>query len=121
MKDCNQCGKCCQIYGDGRLSATSEDIQWWDAHRDDIARYTRNGQIWMDPVTGEQLRACPWLRKAEGEAVYTCDIYFDRPDDCRQYPGTVADMIKDECEMIELHDLTDLNAAQRKLNQLMDR
>ncbi len=75
----------------------------------------------MDPSRGERLRVCPWLRKLEGKEIYTCDIYFDRPDDCRQYPTTITDMIKDECEMIELKDLTDTNRAQQQLNQLMDR
>lgn len=121
MKDCNQCGRCCQIYGDGGLSATTEDIEWWHSHRPDIANYTFKGKIWTDPKTGEQLNGCPWLRKAEGQNVYTCDIYFDRPDDCRQYPTTIDDMVKDGCEMIEVSDLSNLKVAQKKLDLLMDR
>ena len=121
MKDCNQCGKCCQIYGDGGLSASAEDIEWWYSHRSDIAQYTRNGQIWMDPATGEQLPGCPWLKQIDGEQKYTCDIYFDRPEDCRLYPTTVADMIKDECEMIEVSDLSNIDKATKRLEQLMGR
>ena len=121
MKDCNQCGRCCQIYGDGRLSATSEDLDWWDAHKPEIAKYTRNGHIWMDPESGQQLPGCPWLKKEAGQEKYTCDIYFDRPDDCRQYPATVADMIKDGCEMIETKDLSNIQQATVTLNRIMDR
>jgi len=122
MKDCNQCGKCCQIYGgDGGLSVAQEEIDWWDDHRPEIARYVKDGQIWMDPKTGEQLGGCPWLRKLPSEEKYTCDIYFDRPDDCRQYPVMISDMIRDECEMIEVKDLLDTSAAQKRLNQMTSR
>ena len=119
MKACNQCGKCCQIYGGGGLHASEEDISWWDAHRPEIARFVVKGNIWMDPESGQVLAGCPWLQKA-GD-VYTCDIYHDRPEDCHLYPMTIADMVKDECEMIELHDLDDLGKAQLRLNEIMER
>ncbi|MFT4797479.1 MAG: Fe-S-cluster containining protein [Candidatus Azotimanducaceae bacterium] len=122
MKDCNQCGKCCQIYGgSGGLSVTQDEIDWWDDHRPEIARYVSDGQIWIDPKTGEQLGGCPWLRKLPDEEKYTCDIYFDRPDDCRQYPVMVSDMIRDECEMIEVKDLLNPSAAQEHLNRITSR
>ena len=53
--------------------------------------------------------------------MYTCDIYFDRPEDCRDYPSLVTEMIDHGCEMIEAIDLQDLTKAQERLNQLMDR
>ena len=122
MKDCNQCGKCCKKYGgDGGLSATHEEIDWWQSHRPNIAKFVQRGQIWVDPETGDSLGVCPWLRKAPDQEVYTCDIYFDRPEDCRDYPSLVSEMIADECEMIEVVDLQDLTKAQARLNQLMDR
>ena len=121
MKDCNQCGKCCQKYGgDGGLSATAEEIDWWQAHRPEIARFVQKGRIWMDPATGKHLGGCPWLKKAPGQEMYHCDIYFDRPEDCREYPGLVSEMIRDGCEMIEAQDISD-PAAQQKLDRLMDR
>jgi Fe-S-cluster containining protein len=81
----------------------------------------------MNPETGEQIERCPWLReevreglgKDSKQALYTCDIYYDRPEDCRVYPATIADMIKDECEMLETRDLTNLKQAQRELSQIM--
>ena len=63
MKDCNQCGKCCTQYSDGGLSATTEEIEFWDVFRPVIADYVRQGKIWMDPKTGHQLKVCPWLKK----------------------------------------------------------
>ena len=71
----------------------------------------------MDPQTGEQLEICPWLRKEKN--LYTCDIYFDRPNDCRYYPVTIEQMINDECEMIEERDLKKPEQAQKKLDKLM--
>jgi Fe-S-cluster containining protein len=119
MKDCNQCGKCCQIYGDGGLSATQAEIRWWQDNRPEIARFVQAGRIWMEPETGEALTACPWLKPLPNQNKYGCSIYEDRPDDCRQYPVLVSDMIRDGCEMIEAIDLKRPKVAQTKLDQLM--
>ena len=73
----------------------------------------------MDPDTGRQLALCPWLRKLPGEQKYTCDIYYDRPADCKYYPVTIEDMIKDECEMLDARDLANLEQAQKTLDRLM--
>lgn len=73
----------------------------------------------MSPKTGEQLTLCPWLKKLPNQNKYTCDIYFDRPDDCRYYPVSIADMVKDECEMLEAQDLARPTQAQVTLDKLM--
>jgi Fe-S-cluster containining protein len=119
VKDCNQCGKCCIHYGDGGLSASTSEIDWWEMHRPDIAEYVRGGKIWMDPVTGEPLARCPWLQKLPNQDKYICDIYYDRPEDCKQYPVNIKQMVKDDCEMLERRDLADLKKAQRTLDILM--
>ncbi|MBL1140830.1 MAG: YkgJ family cysteine cluster protein [Proteobacteria bacterium] len=119
MKECNQCGKCCTKYGNGRLSATTGEIELWDIFNPDIYRYVKDGKIWMDPKTGEQLAQCPWLRKVPDKNIYTCDIYYDRPDDCKHYPVTIEQMITDECEMLEEKDLSKVKQAQQKLDNLM--
>jgi Fe-S-cluster containining protein len=124
MKDCNQCGKCCIKYSDGALSATIEEIELWEIFKPEISRFVKNGEIWHDPDTGEKLTRCPFLH-AEPSAgplsktKYTCSIYLDRPEDCRHYPSSVPEMIRDECEMIEAIDLIDQNKAQHKLDELM--
>ena len=119
MKDCNQCGKCCKHYSDGGLSASTSEIDWWEENRPDIFSYVSDGNIWMDPETGKQLASCPWLQKLPGQEKYGCSIYHDRPGDCRYYPVTIVQMIKDECEMLEPRDLRYLEKAQRKLDDLM--
>ena len=119
MKECNQCGKCCTKYGNGGLSATANEIEYWDNFRPDIYRYNSDGNIWMDPDTGKQVDLCPWLRKLPGRNKYTCDIYYDRPDDCKYYPVTIEQMVKDECEMLESQDLVKPRQAQKILDKLM--
>lgn len=119
MKECNQCGKCCVKYANGGLSATSEEVRWWETFRPEISRYVRDGKIWTDPVTDELLATCPWLRKLPGQSKYMCAIYNDRPNDCKHYPVDIAQMVDDGCEMLELRDLTDQDAAQRRLDQIM--
>ena len=73
----------------------------------------------MDPDTGKLMERCPWLRHLPKENKYTCDIYFDRPDDCKHYPVTINQMVKDECEMLEVKDLSDPKQAQKYLDKLM--
>ena len=119
MKDCNQCGKCCIRYGGGGLSVTAGEIDRWETDRPDIADYVSDGEIWISPVTGRQMPRCPWLRKLPNQEKYICRIYNDRPDECRHYPVTIDEMIRDGCEMLEPRDLNNPNQAQRTLDYLM--
>jgi len=134
MKDCNSCGKCCIKYGNGGLSASDADLEGWALFNPEIYSYVqvvnKSGNIWFDPATGQRIEHCPWLRKALGREFYTCDIYHNRPEDCRHYPSTIEEMIVDECEMIEVRDLPapsdspkrgqiTLSKAQRALDKLM--
>ncbi|PCJ92603.1 MAG: zinc/iron-chelating domain-containing protein [Porticoccaceae bacterium] len=119
MKDCNQCGKCCVKYSNGGLSASASEIELWEIFKPDIYQYVRDGKIWVDPQTGEQIEQCPWLRKIPNQEKYTCDIYYDRPDDCKHYPVTIEQMVKDECEMLEANDRAKLKQAQITLDKLM--
>ena len=109
-------------YADGGLSATPDEIHWWETFRPEISRFVSAGKIWTDPVTGKPLAACPWLRKAPNQPRYTCVIYHDRPDDCKHYPVDIAQMADDGCEMLEPKDLTNnaaKAAAQRRLDRIM--
>ena len=119
MKNCNSCGKCCEKYGHDGLSASAEEIEAWETYRPDIARYVQDGKIWIDPTTGKHVERCPWLRKSPEGNKFTCDIYEDRPEDCRYYPVHIAEMIRDECEMLEPRDLFNHRRAQRKLDAIM--
>lgn len=120
MKDCNQCGKCCTNYGgNGGLSATASEIDWWETYRPEIARYVNDGNIWMNPETGAPLARCPWLRKLPNQDKYICRIYYDRPEDCRHYPVDIEQMLRDDCEMLEARDLAKPKQAQKALDYLM--
>lgn len=119
MKDCNQCGKCCTNYGGGGLSASASEIERWETDRPDIASYVRGGEIWFSPENGEPLTRCPWLQKLPGQQKFICSIYDDRPNDCRYYPVSIADMVQDECEMLEARDLVNQKGAQAKLDFIM--
>lgn len=124
MKECNQCGKCCIQYSDGGLSATAEEIDNWEAFNPAISEYVMDGKIWMDPVSGTQLTRCPWLEElpeklGTGAITYGCRIYQDRPEDCRQYPTSISEMVRDGCEMIEVQDLDSPKRAQISLDLLM--
>jgi len=124
MKDCNACGKCCIKYGDGGLSVSHQEIEQWLEDSPAIAKYVHNGQIWFDPKSKQQLHACPWLQPVSHSnsnkiSHYTCAIYFNRPDDCRYYPSTLDEMIRDECEMLEPQDLRNTKQAQKALEIIM--
>jgi uncharacterized protein len=119
MKDCNQCGRCCKLYGDGGLSASASEIDWWATYRPNIFDHVSGGKIWISPVTGKQMVRCPWLRKLPKQNKYICRIYFDRPDDCKHYPVSIDQMVRDECEMLEARDFLDPKQAQRTLDNLM--
>lgn len=124
MKACNQCGKCCIAYSDGGLSASAADIEGWETFNPEISAYVVDGKLWMDPDTGVQLTRCPWLEelpaKSDAAAVmYACRIYHDRPEDCRHYPTSIAEMARDGCEMLEVRDLDAPEAAQSALDRIM--
>ena len=119
MKYCNQCGKCCTNYGGGNLSVTAKEIDWWETHCPEIASYVSDGKIWVSPVTGKTMDRCPWLRKLPRQNKYICRIYYNRPDDCKHYPVDIELKVKDDCEMLEAHDLRKPKQAQIKLDRLM--
>mgnify|MGYP001811786008 FL=1 len=119
MKACNSCGKCCKTAGNGGLSASAEEIDWWETYRPDIARYIDDGRIWTDPATGDYLPECPWLKQAPDGKKFFCEIYDDRPEECRHYPVDIDQMIRHDCEMLEKRDLLDARRAQRALDDIM--
>jgi len=124
MKDCNQCGKCCIKYGGGDLSATQEEIDLWEIFNPEIFEFVKKDEIWFDPESGLRLEKCPFLDIApkkypNSPNLYTCSIYLDRPEDCRHYPRLIAEMIRDECEMIEAIDIENPKKSQIALDLLM--
>lgn len=103
---CTRCGKCClNEHYMMTLTATARDVARWQREgRDDILRYVakvRPGlyDLWVDD--GVELSRCPFLRKDRGAATYHCRIYETRPEACRGYPVDYAQMVNDECEIID--------------------
>jgi Fe-S-cluster containining protein len=124
MKECNQCGKCCIKYGNGGLSATKEEVDLWEIFNPEIFKFVKNNEIWFDPESGSSLKRCPFLevvpqKDSLSPNMYTCGIYLDRPEDCRHYPSLITEMIRDECEMIEVIDLESPKEAQIQLDSIM--
>ncbi|MFA0442938.1 YkgJ family cysteine cluster protein [Vibrio sp. 10N.286.49.B1] len=124
MKECNQCGKCCIKYGGGDLAANQDEIDLWELFNPDIFEYVKNNEIWFDPESGQKLDRCPFLSVAAKPSPqepdkYLCSIYLDRPEDCRHYPSLIDEMVRDECEMIEVVDLGNPKQAQKRLDFLM--
>jgi hypothetical protein len=71
---CKQCGHCClNLYDAFSTSATDLDIKMWEQEgRDDILEWVDpihigSNQyvydIWISPVTHDDVNRCPWLRK----------------------------------------------------------
>ncbi len=124
MKDCNSCGKCCIKYGGSDLSATKEEIELWEIFNPEIFRYVKDNEIWFDHESGLRFERCPFLEVSSNKNPlaknkYTCSIYLNRPEDCRHYPSLISEMVRDECEMIEVIDLEQPKKAQIKLDDLM--
>ncbi len=100
------------------MSASPEEIVWWQQARPHIAEFVRNGRIWVNPESGDVFDRCPWLRQASEDSPYTCEIYHDRPEECRQYPTDLSEMARDECEMLEAGDLKKPDTAMSRLRIL---
>ena len=106
MKSCNQCGKCCIKYGGNLGVATGNDLEVWELEKPELLDfiYSENlPDIWISPTDGEELNHCPWLYTKTVNK-YACEINDVRPTVCRNYPVSIEQMKKDECEMLECID-----------------
>ena len=119
MRDCTGCGNCCENWGADGLSATADEIAWWEDYRPDIAAYVSDdGEIWVEPVTGRKVMRCPWLTPSPDGRRKLCAIYPFRPGDCRLYPSNLVEMQRDRCEMLEARDLDNPARAQQQLDAM---
>lgn len=105
---CHQCGECCTKYsnGSGLGSVDEAQISEWENNIPHVIKYLgifpdygsgRFGDMWLSPVTGEELERCPFLRKVRNKPIYKCTIYKYRPYVCRNYPVDIDQMKKDKC------------------------
>jgi len=89
---CMRCGKCC--YAVHVFTAGEDDMERWRKQgKTDIVRVMERympvwaGDIIVSSLDGKILTTCPFLRN--DEKYYTCTIYEDRPNVCRNYlPGS---------------------------------
>ncbi len=108
MRPCTQCGKCCIKYSDGSGlgSATELDMEVWGIFRPEVLNYLGGlADMWISPVTGNEMDRCPWLRKLPLKEKYKCRIHDVRPETCQDYPIDIEQMFEDDCEMLEAGDL----------------
>lgn len=120
MRQCTRCGKCCLKYSDGAGlgSATDSDIFIWEMERPDVLKYTDSlGDLWISPITGEEMSRCPWLSKIPNKNKYKCRIHDVRPEVCNSYPVDIDQMLQDGCGMIEE---SDLNKPNKELLSALD-
>lgn len=108
---CTRCGKCClNEHYMMTLTASAEDVARWRREgRDDILRYVAKVgpgfyDLWIDD--GIELSRCPFLRKDRGATTYRCSLYETRPEAWRGYPVSYGQMVADECEIIDVIQLS---------------
>ena len=93
-------------------SVTEDDIRMWeDEGRDDILDWVDpihigSNQyvydIWISPVTGEDVKRCPWLRKLPNQNKYICRIHNLKP-------LNIAEPIQDQENMPKGRDAGGVN------------
>lgn len=89
---CKQCGHCCLKLNAYYTFATEADVALWKENgRDDILEWVQEigpgmHDIWIHPVTGEDVSRCPWLRKVPRQEKYNCRIQKIKPEICRDFP-----------------------------------
>jgi Fe-S-cluster containining protein len=104
---CTRCGKCClnEDYM-GTLEASRADVgRWRRQKRHDILWYVlsisdRQHDLWIKP-DGTECSRCPFVRKDRNKPTHSCRIYDTRPEICREYPGSYAQMKDIGCEIID--------------------
>ncbi len=104
---CKQCGQCCLNLLDAFTTcATDADFQMWEREgRYDILEWVDTIQlgdhcihdIWISPVTHDDVKRCPWLRKLPNQDKYVCRIHDMKPEHCRNYPKSREHALETGC------------------------
>jgi len=95
--DCRRCGHCCRALVDAYRGCVSDgDLdRWRRAGRTellamvttlDLGRGNLLHLAWIDPESGEEVDACPWLETDPQNGTCSCSIHDVRPDHCRAFP-----------------------------------
>ena len=120
---CELCGLCCKILGDGIAPTETNLLRWMEDGRTDILRHftafledgrrVRCSELTpsdlggmvsaelRDPVTGELVTACPFLRRT-GRRRYICSIHTTKPEMCINYqPWIFGETYFNRCKALE--------------------
>ena len=109
---CVQCGNCCLNLNDAFCTtADPEDlIRWEKEGRWDILEWVDSipmienhyvHDIWISPVTRDNIVRCPWLRKLPNQDKYICRILDAKPAHCGAYPISRKHAEKTGCRGFE--------------------
>ena len=112
---CVRCGHCCLNLVDAYRGCVSDAdlIRWQRAGREDVLAFVEtldlgHGNLlhtaWVDPVTGDDAEACPWLEELPNGAGYVCGIESLKPDHCRAYPEHRSHGLQTGCRGFSLQD-----------------
>lgn len=100
--NCKQCGHCCLTLTDAICTSVyEEDVKRWNKEgRKDILAYVDFfvGDIWISPVTHDDVERCPWLRKIPKMNKYKCLIQNTKPKHCRDYPKSFTHAQETGCK-----------------------
>ena len=105
---CRQCGNCCLNLRDAFSTvATDQDIEMWEREgRYDILEWVDPiylddkdciYDIWINPITGDAVKRCPWLKKLPDQEKYICRIHDVKPKHCRAYPKSRKHALNTGC------------------------
>jgi len=95
---CRRCGHCCLDLADAACHAADPaDVRRWKRagearildRLEEVLPGSGMYDMWFSPTTGDELHRCPWLRKAQGKAEYTCMIQDTKPSHCHQFPRSI--------------------------------
>ena len=99
------------LYDAFSTCATDQDIKMWEREgRVDILEWVDpihvGGDqyifdIWISPVTGDDVKRCPWLRKLPNQKKYICRIHDLKPEHCRAYPRSKEHAKKTGCRGLD--------------------
>jgi Fe-S-cluster containining protein len=82
---CIQCGACCRSF----IPVTRQDVMRWVVEgRDDILEHISTRELFIYPVSGDELARCPFLKKQlqADVYIYICSIHDTKPEACAGYP-----------------------------------
>ena len=54
--------------------------------------------IWISPVTHDDVKRCPWLRKLPNQDKYVCRIHDVKPEHCSAYPKSRQHAKETRCQ-----------------------